>query len=215
MTHHKSYWLYLESDESRERKFPPFVYFSTLRTLIFNAVPRFCFVFFFSPYVKKFKTNIVHTANIFWTKKCLLCPLNPKSQFSPPVIVTTNNYYNSHFGLINNVNNNQYWFERTPKQGRVNFLVVVLFYNTDHVPCPFNLMGCNVLIIFFSITWGIHFFSVHFLWIKLLLILWALFSKKKIPVFRHIHFFVRHPYGLIIVLHALCFVVGLTDYIMG
>lgn len=108
MTHHKSYWLYLESDESRERKFPPFVYFSTLRTLIFNAVPRFCFVFFFSPYVEKFKTNIVHTANIFWTKKCLLCPLNPKSQFSPPVIVTTNNYYNSHFGLINNVNNNQY-----------------------------------------------------------------------------------------------------------
>lgn len=35
------------------------------------------------------------------------------------------------------------------------------------------------------------------------------------PVLRVFHFFVRHPYGLIIVLHALCFVVGLTDYIMG
>lgn len=36
-----------------------------------------------------------------------------------------------------------------------------------------------MLIIFFSITWGIHFFSVYFLWIKLMLILWALFSNKN------------------------------------
>lgn len=197
--------------KTEKESFLFFFFFSTLRTLIFNAVSRFCFFFLFSPR-GTFKTNIVHTANIFCAKKqCLLCPPNPKSQFSSQVIVTTN--YNSHFGLINNVNNNnQYWFERTPKQGKVNFLGY--YPILQHWPCPCNFLCCNVLIIFFSITWGIHFFSVHFLWIKLMLILW-LYSTTKIPVLRHFDFFVRHLYGLIIVLHALCFVVGLTDYIMG
>jgi len=136
------------------------------------------FFFFFSPHMEKFKTNIIHTANIFCAKKqCLLCPPNPKSQFSSQVIVTTN--YNSHFGLINNNNNNnnQYWFKRTPKQGKVNFLGY--YPILQHRPCPCNFLGCNVKIIFFSITWGIRFFSVHFLWIKLMLILWALFNNKN------------------------------------
>ena len=136
----------------------------------------FCF-FSFLPTWKSSKpilfTQLISSVQ---KKQCLLCPPNPKSQFSSQVIVTT--YYNSHFDLINNVNsNNQYWFERTPKQGKVNFLGY--YPILQHWPCPCNFLGCNVLIIFFSITWGIHFFSVHFLWIKLMLILWALFNNKN------------------------------------
>ena len=93
-----------------------------------SAQVLFCYFFSFLPTWKSSKpilfTQLISSVQ---KKNCLLCPPNPKSQFSSQVIVTTD--YNSHFGQIKNVNNiNQYWFERTPKQGKVNF------YNTDHVP---------------------------------------------------------------------------------
>ena len=73
-----------------------------------SAQVLFCYFFSFLPTWKSSKpilfTQLISSVQ---KKNCLLCPPNPKSQFSSQVIVTTD--YNSHFGQIKNVNNiNQY-----------------------------------------------------------------------------------------------------------
>jgi len=109
--------------------------FSTLRTLIFNAVPRFCFVFFFS-FLPTWKSSkpILFTQLIFSVQKNNACyvhltlNLNFLHKWLLPLITTVILAWLIIIIIIN------IDLREHPSKERLISLVIMLFYNTDHVP---------------------------------------------------------------------------------